>query len=180
MKKKKIGRRSGIVVLGYVEMDGMRTFTDEFIRSLWDRIKEDSLDHIWDSEVVKDRKDFLDWAKRPEILISMIIIDKEVAGIGWLHDMGRNYASASFMYFKNFWGTGTLEMGEALTDNWFSFKNDAGEDLIDVLIGKTPAHNGRACKYLNRLGWTILGTIPLLDRGGDMMISYKTRGYGNG
>jgi len=97
-----------------------------------------------------------------------------------LHGIGSNYAQANFLYFKKFWGKQTIEIGKALMENWFNFKNDSGNYLIDVLLGSTPKHNARACKYLKRLGWTIVGVIPYLSKGDDMLISYITRGNNNG
>jgi RimJ/RimL family protein N-acetyltransferase len=112
--------------------------------------------------------------KQPTILPALIIVDEEIAGLGWLANMERNYAFGNYVFFKKWWGKRTLDMGKALIKYWFDFQKD-GEPLIDVVIGQTPKNNQKACKFIQKIGLTVLGTIPFMDDGDDMLISYATR-----
>ena len=66
-------------------------------------------------------------------------------------------------------------MGKTLTNYWFDFNQNDGTPLIDVLIGQTPEWNRKACKFLLRIGWHVLGTIPYLADGEGMVLSYAIR-----
>jgi len=164
-----------IMVVGYVEIDGIRTFSDEVMKIVWEQIQKDGVAKtVFNIESIKNSDDFVHYMKQPTVLPALIIVDEEIAGLGWLANMERNYAFGNYVFFKKWWGRKTLSMGKALIKYWFDFKKD-DEPLIDVVIGQTPKNNQRACKFIQKIGLTVVGTIPFMDDGDDMLISYATR-----
>jgi RimJ/RimL family protein N-acetyltransferase len=164
----------GIMIVGYVEVNGIRTFSDDVIAGLWDRLEKDGTFYIFNKNEVSNRGEFVRFMKASNVYPALCVIDDEIGGFGWLQDLKGNYAEANYFMFKKYWGKRTIEMACALTKYWLGF------EVIDVLIGYTPKKNEKACRFLKYIGWTVVGTIPFLDEGKDMLISYATRGENNG
>ena len=169
-----------ITIVGYVEIDGVRTFSDDTLRAVWMQLAADGTTYLFNKNEVSSRDEFIKFMKHENIHPAIAMVGKEIGGFGWLKNIEGNHAEANHIMFKKFWGKRTIEMAIALTKYWFQFKNELGKDLFDVLVGYTPRANEKACKFVDRIGWTALGIVPFLDEGNDMLISYAIRGEENG
>ena len=166
--------RDGKRIIPYVCIDGAMTVPDTSVKWCYDQmVKEGLLKTVFPEGIGRD--EFVAFTKSPAVLPQFIYDDKTIAGFTWLSEIGRNSAVGNFCFFKSHWGYGIPEeIGRDVLDYWFSFPGKDGP-LFDVIVGKTPEWNRRAVKYIERLGFNILGTIPYLSRGRGMIISYKTR-----
>lgn len=168
-----IRHRSGIKIVPYVELNGRRTLTDEMVAAIWEQMLADGTANVVFGGSVKDKEQFVTMFKNHNIFPILIGVGEVPAGVAWLSDVGKNYAHGHFCLFGNSWGR-ALPVGKAILDYWFSMHKD-GLPVLDVIIGKVPATNKLAVAFIKKLGFEILGTIPLI--GGDMglVISYITR-----
>ncbi len=90
-------------------------------------------------------------------------------GIAWLNGLGKNYAFAHFFFLKEAWGRESFEAGQIIQRYWFSLGD---EQLFKVLIGNIPSVNKPAIDFVKKLGWTVLGEIPYMARGGKMTLTF--------
>jgi len=84
---------------------------------------------------------------------------RNVVGFAWLSGVTSNFAFVHFCLFKDVWGR-AVEVGINCVDYWFSWLGADGLRLLDILIGIMPGFNHRAHRYVEKLGWTLLGEIP--------------------
>lgn len=163
-----------IQVIGYVELDGAKTFNDKTLAAIYETLKGDGvLDRVFYDKSMKTPDDFIQFMKSPGNYPAMVVVDDKIQGIGWLNGIQGKAAFAHFAFFRESWGAYSEEMGEALMEYWFGFGGES--PMLDVLIGQIPAWNKKAISFIKRLGWNVLGNIPHLADGGDMTISYYAR-----
>ena len=166
--------RSGITLVPYVEINGQRTLSDEAIRALWEQMIYEGTAHVVFNETVKSSDDFLRLFKSPNVFPVVAGHGALAMGMAWLTDVGQNYASGHFCMFNASWGALSYEVGNEIIKYWFSLQKE-GKPMLDVVIGKVPETNRKALKYIERLGFNIIGTIPFISSGKGLVISYKTR-----
>jgi len=166
---------SDITVAGYVELEGVRTFNDQTLKYIWDQLVKDGTTYLFNKDEISNSDEFIVFMKLANVFPAIVLIDNEIGGFGWVQSVKKNSAEANHFMFKKYWGKHTVEMAKALTKYWFSFKNEEGGQFFDVLVGYTSKANQKACKFVEHIGWKILGTIPYLDEGDDMLISYAIR-----
>ena len=171
---KNIRNRDGIILVPYVEINGQRTISDAAVRALWEQMVYEGTAHIVFNETVKTSDDFLRLFKSPNVFPVLAGINGIAMGAAWLTDVGPNSAVGHFCMFKSSWGFYSYDVGEEILKYWFSLKKD-NKPMLDVIIGRTPADNRKALKYIERLGFQLLGTIPYLSGGKGLVISYITR-----
>ena len=173
-----------VYVIPYVEVNGSKTFSDEALVSIFDQIKQDNtLSTVFYGGTVRNADDFLAFVKSPSNYMSVVAVNKDITGIGWINGVSDNHAMGHFCFFRSSWGKYTQDMGQALLDYWFSFPGDDGP-LFDLLIGMVPSFNARAIDYVKSLGFVELGEIPKMVRSpyrverSGMMILHKVRDDG--
>jgi len=165
-----------IQVIGYVEINGVRTFSDDAMLAAFETLEKDRiLDVVFSDDPVTSFDQFLAIMKNPANTVSVILLDHEIVGLAWLNQAHKNHAFVHYALFREVWGRYTMPIAEACLDYWFSFTDESGNKLIEVLLGQTPEWNRRAINYTKRLGWTVLGTVPLIANGSGLIISYLTR-----
>lgn len=163
-------------IVGYVEVDGVRTFSDRTMNAIYETlVKERTLDIVFSDDRIETFPQFLEVMKNPVNIVSLILIEGEIVGVAWLNQAHKNHAFVHYALFKKVWGIHTLQIADACLNYWFSFTGADGQLMIDVLLGQTPEWNRRAINYTKRLGWTVLGTVPLIANGHGLIISYLTR-----
>lgn len=164
-----------IQVIGYAEINGVRTFPDEVLTAFYRQmVEERTLDVVFSDGTMTEEAEFLRFAKRPENILAFGIADKQIMCMAWLNGCCGNHAFAHYAMLKTAWGKRTAEIAAAFFDYWFSFQTD-GKPLIEVLMGQTPEWNRQGIKFIQRIGWNVLGTIPRIANGHGMTISYFTR-----
>ena len=150
-----------ITLVPYVEMNGVRTVSDEIIKDVFQQMKiEKTLETVFYSGEVKNEQDLLAILKNRNNLHVFVLVDGVVGGFAWINGLKSNYAYAHFCFFKKTWGEHTQEIGKKLIEYWFSIPDKNGEPLFDVLIGIVPAFNKSAINFIQKLGLITIGEIP--------------------
>ena len=169
-----------IDLVPYVELNGQRTLTDSFIKAFWDAIcKDKSEDSLFASKEVTTSEQFISYLKQPANLPVFCFYEGQASGVCWLNNIRKNAAMIHFCFLSNVWGKKALECAEKILAHWFSFPDNKGGYLFDVLIGNTPANNKLASRFAENVGFTILGTVPKVEAHG-IVVSYIERDKFNG
>lgn len=100
-------------------------------------------------------------------------------GAAWLNGCSGNRAFGHFFLLRSAWGRSTVEAGRMALEYWFGFRQ-GGQRVFDVILGVTPTENAHAVRFAERIGMTVLGSIPnmIRDRSGRLSaatVSYATR-----
>jgi RimJ/RimL family protein N-acetyltransferase len=147
---------------------------------VWDKLVRQDLvkSAFWEGGVT-DEFGFLAALKNKGNHPVFFVRDGTPVGFAFLSLVTGNYAFGHFCLFKEVWGKESVEVGKNCIEYWFSWPGLVGP-LLDVIIGLMTASNVRAHKYIEKLGFTRLGTIPnmfknqFMDRD-DAVIYFKTR-----
>ena len=144
----------------YVLHEGQWTLPDHFLRLLVQEFKaEKTFDQVFFEGAVKTADEFVQLMQNPSNVPVFLFRGKECLGCAWLNGSAGNMAFAHFCFKKHAWGKWTLHMGRMLMDYWFSFPGE-DEPLFEFIFGLMPGFNKAATKYVERLGWKYLGSVP--------------------
>ena len=167
----------GVTLIPYVEVDGSRVIPDSLVKWFWDAAIKDGADRVLFAGEKSDLDRLVKMLKNPRnypVFIFRTGGNKPV-GIGWVNGCKKNYAFSHFFFLKETWGRESFAMGKALTHYWLNF----GEPpLFDVLIGNIASVNRNAIRFVERLGWTVIGEIPHMANGGAMTVTHMERDDG--
>lgn len=169
----------GVLLVPYAEVDGAWTLPDQMVADTWQRMDDENAREILFNGAEVAPGAFLPFAKDPSRLLVFYFRPggAQPVGVGWLNGIHRNYATAHFFILREAWGRDAFNIGMASTRYWLSMDTGDGP-LFDVLIGNIASSNKRAVRFVQRLGWTVLGEIPHMAHGESMTISYAERGNG--
>lgn len=149
----------------YVEINGSRSIPDSVMVSIWRRMSEAGINKmVFFSNAVSTEEQWLVMVKRPSNVLHVIFDDDLPVWVSWLNEFGYNFASGHFFALPEAWGEKTDRLAEMTLRHWFGFSR-GDKPLIDVIIGKIPAHNKIACNFIERIGFTKLGVIPSIAFG---------------
>jgi len=144
-------------------------------------VLDNVLKDVWYAGEVLDAEQFIDQMKSPGNTVVFFLYEGKPAGFAWLNASQDIHAFTHFCMLKNVWGKASVEIAHRLLAWWFAMEKD-GTPLLEVILGRTPKHNKRAVKFLDKVGMKVVGEIPLLslnyyDQGArsPAVISYITR-----
>jgi hypothetical protein len=170
-------------IVPYVEINGSRTLSDDYMRGLYRRmVEENTAKIISPSGKVKDEGGFVDWAKNPKNAIMLIVDGETPLMLSWVTGIEDHRGWFSFCGFKSGWGRKkSIALGQACRDYWLNMQDSNGRHVFDVLVGITPAANRLALIWAKMCGAQTIGTIPCFGTNHytgkryDVAISYITR-----
>lgn len=172
------GLRSGngvISVLPYVEIEGQRTVSDEFVREIWRNMLKDRSAHIvFQAKEVKSEEEMIRYLKDPMNMVVFVFVDSQPAGVAWMNGIRNNYGNGHFCFLSKSWGLYTEKMAKEVLDYWFSLALN-GKPIFEVIIGKIPDWNRKAISFIKKLGFVELGVIPKIEQGHGVSINYLER-----
>lgn len=166
------------MIIPFAKIDGYWTFDDNYLSSVFDKMAYDGSHKkvFWDGRV-KTSQEFINYLKDPKNLPVFVFENDELKLFAWINSIGRNYAFVHYCTFNR--GEDKTNIIDEAIGYWFGFE-DEGKPLFDVLIGMTPTNNKHAIKFLEKCGFTQVGSIP--DMADDVyrgktsiMISYRKR-----
>jgi hypothetical protein len=173
-----------INLIPYIEVDGIRTLTDSQVMGLYDRMEKDGSHRaVFSTGDIKNRNDFLRYMKQRGVLLHVIHVGKETAGINWLDNFDRKTAFMHFCVFSEFWGD-TEFIGRQTLQQLIHMKGADGDFVFDLFKGLVPVWNTRAIDFSLECGGVNLGTVPKAvwnhEKGAseDAAFIYFTRGGG--
>ena len=141
-----------VKIVPYIEVDGIRTFTDSFIEDLYIRTINENLGYIFCEGDIDSSQTFLRLMKSGYNQLYVIFYDNDLAGYIWLNMFESKTARAHFCYFRKFWGKPATEIGKTFLSMCTKF--------LSVLQGLVPVSNKLAIRYCERLGMKRVGIIP--------------------
>jgi len=150
-----------IKIIPYIEVNGMRTFSDSVIMGLFDRVKDESLYPVVFYEgTVTTREGFMMLMKEHLNHLYVLTRDKKIFGFVWLNRFEGRTAHLHFCTFRNSWGTGSNVMSAKKTLSCLmNLKADNGY-FYDLLIGFLPVWNTHAIGFVKACGAKSSRIIP--------------------
>lgn len=132
---------------------------------------------------VTDCGEFLEMCREPGTLVHLVKDGETLLAVAWVDSIGHNYAFAHYCMFPPAWGQRSIDVAAKCLAHWFFLQDpETCRPLFQVILGRTPVKNVRATRFLEKLGMTIVGVIPLIgkdiyaDSGtADMLFSYMKR-----
>lgn len=79
--------------------------------------------------------------------------------IVWLNGWAGYTADIHFCGFKAVYGR-SIDVGRAIHKVLFASKRDNDTEFVRTLIGRVPAFNRMGIKFMERMGYVILGIVP--------------------
>ncbi|MDD5189447.1 MAG: hypothetical protein PHE50_00210 [Dehalococcoidales bacterium] len=150
-----------IKIVPYVKIDGMFSIPDEWSISVFNKIKKDGLfEKVFYDGEVRTQEDFLNLLKSPVNYPIFILVDGILLCLAWINDLHSNHATVHFYTFKESWGRHSMAMGQKAIEYWFNFKKEDGSNRFDVLLGITPSEYKSVHRFIEKIGFTILGEVP--------------------
>ena len=148
-------------LIPYIEHDGMRTFTDTFIRGLYERMEEEGTASIVFSDgEINSAEEFLSAMKYGANSLYIVDVYGDVAGVVWANRFKSKTAYIHFCGFQRYWGNGSVEIGRAAMGQILYMVDNTGEYYLDTLLGLIPCTNIPAIKWLKKVGLEEVGKIP--------------------
>ena len=142
-----------LTVWPYIKNQGIWTIPDQVIIGVWDKMCE--LDRVkttwWDASIVT-QEDFIKFMQDPYIFPTIIVDRDEVRFkvFAWLSDFNDGVARAHFCYLDKY----DFDVGKMMVNFWQKL------GTLNVIIGTIPESYKAALKFVERLGFEIIGTIP--------------------
>jgi hypothetical protein len=143
----------------YVAVDGIMTFTDSAIMSLYDKMAEDGTHEIvFYAGHITDRESFLRYMKRPDVMMYVLIQEGDHIGFTWLDCIEDRTAYNHFCLFSPYWGK-TVEIGTRALNLLMNMQNKDGY-VFDLFKGTVPVWNTHAVDFALKCGGKKLGILP--------------------
>jgi hypothetical protein len=153
---------SEIRIVRYVPSpDGTWALPDEFWFNLWWQMEADGIvEKLFSEGFIVTAEELISWLKGKGNLVTMTFVGEEPAVLGWVNGIKSNHGYVHYCVMKSFWGY-TQYLGRKILGHYFDIKtHSTGEPYFKVLVGMTPDRNRLAVKIAEKVGFTIVGTIP--------------------
>lgn len=147
-----------ITINPYVEIDGVRTFFDSVIKGLYARIRAEGKEHIFSDGIITDEDTFLHAMKHLNNHLWIVKYKGEACGIIWINNIEHRTARGHFCMFNNVYGKGA-EIGREAIKQVLNIRDANGEQIINTIIGITPASNKLAVRGVKRSGAKIIAVL---------------------
>lgn len=149
-----------IKIVPYCEVDGIRTMSDSFVRSLWKRMEAEGKSRFFSGSIYfQSADDFLQEMKHSSTMFYLVKSSGGNAGCFWLNYFQEKFCQAHYFFFREYWGR-TRKIGLEVFGQVLSWKDDDGYAL-DMLTGILDKDNSLAVKLAGKCGWQKAGELPM-------------------
>ncbi len=146
-------------MIPYIEFDGMRSFADSFIATLYERCEfEGHAETVFYEGTVRNETEFVKALKNS--VAWLVIQDEVVVAVVWLNRHEGRFARFHFMTFQACARRHLVKMGRYVLSEIMQMKDNGGEYLFDMLLGSIPARNKVAVNYAKKCGGKVCGELP--------------------
>lgn len=160
LSKAKTMNQNGFNLIQYTRFDGIRNFSDSYIKQLFKRMQSEGLvERVFPGGSIKTSDEFLHVMKYGQCKLFLIFCDSEIAGITWLTEFKHRSAVAHFCSFKRAQGEKTWLIAKKVLNELLYMKDLKGY-IFDVLLGMIPSNNEIAVKFAQKYGMIVVGEIP--------------------
>ena len=165
----------GIDLIPYTAIDGEWTIEDAEVMQYWREAQLDgTAQQTFYSGEPPSEVGFVRLLKKKHNVPLWFSGDHGLLGVAWVNAFEKRGAFAHFNFVKAARGRLALEAGRKALQYWFAF-NENDTPVLDVICGYTPTHNRFALRFIKRLGFSLLGSIPHLAGQKGLTVSYITR-----
>lgn len=148
-------------LLPYTALDGIPTFTDSFIRGLFERMSQEGLvERVFYDGTITTPDAFLQMMKFNQISLFVIEFRGEIAGCCWLNNFASRRGEFHFCFFDNLRGQDAVGVGRDVVCDLLYMEDSAGNPIFDLLFGMTEVANKPAEFWCRKMGFEYLGIIP--------------------
>ena len=146
-------------LIPYIEWDGIRSFPDSYMNTLFERIEfEGKADTVFYEETVHSADGFLKILKNSAAWI--VSLDEIAIGLIWLNHHEGRFARMHWVVFDACPRRELFALGRFSYSQILHMRNKSGEYIYDMLLGYTPLRNKVAIKYVQKCGGKLCGEIP--------------------
>lgn len=146
-------------IIPYTEVNGSRTVSDDFIRSIWFKmVDEGTYKTVFLNGVVNSADGLVSFFKLTSNVVHFVFEGEDLVFMAWLNSISGGTAQTHFVGFRP-WGNRAAEALSMSFKYWFSFKKE-GAYIFDVLMGCIPVFNKRAINFCKSVGVIFIGDIP--------------------
>lgn len=142
-----------IIIVPYIEEDGVRSFKDSFVMELYRQAKEEGrADMAFPGKSVTDAKGFLNAMKYGPNQLYIVHDKTDLLGFCWLNNFLGRTAYLHMCAFQIARGK-VAEVSRKVLDILFDIKNLDGDGYVyDMLIGLTQASNTAISQIVEAIG----------------------------
>jgi len=142
-------------IMPYTKIDGIPTFTDSSIRSMYNRIVKEEKKYIFSDGTIPDADAFVLMAKSQDTSFYVVYHNEVVVLVVWLNRFESAVARLNFCSLNGVPRETKIKAGKYLI-------SELTGRVFDLLIGHVPKTNEAAVKYAEICGAKILGEVPNL------------------
>jgi hypothetical protein len=144
----------------YIEIDGIRTFPDSYIKGIYSRmVDEGSAPIVFFGGEIRTPEAFLTSMKYRSYLF-VIESESGLAAILWLNKILHKTCYAHFCGFNGSLGKGSVDIGRFAMNHVFGVKDDYDKPCFETVLGLIPSRNVIGVKWLKKVGLVEIGKIP--------------------
>ena len=148
-------------LLPYTAIDGISTFSDTAIRSLFVRMQdEDLVERVFYDGETRTPEDFLRMMKFGINRLFVIRTEDGIGGVCWLNNFDHRRAEFHFCFFSNLRGQDAVDVGKQAVIELLYLEDGSGNPLFDLLFGMTETSNIPAVKWCEAMGFETMGILP--------------------
>lgn len=138
----------------------MWTLKDEVLLDFAQQMQaEEKFHRVFYDGRIRTPHDMLEVLQQPANLPVFAFMGSRPIGVAWLNGLCGNRAFAHFCMLNSARGKPAFKACRMFLDYWMSFE-DAGEPILEFLIGVIMETNERAVRFVEALGFKRLGVIP--------------------
>lgn len=150
---------SGVKLLPYCEVDGIRTFKDSEIGYLFALIqKEDKIESLFSDGSVQSELDLISLFKRDNRKLWIVSYKDKIKGLVWLSDFCQATACVHFVSFDT--DISLLKIAQQSIRQLIYMKDINNQYIFSVLTGVISEKNTKAIKFTEKMGLSFIGKIP--------------------
>lgn len=151
-----MGRSSNeFQLVPYAKLDEGWSLPDEFLYSLAiQMVQEGSFHRVFYEGHITTPEQFLEAMQKPANVPVFFFDGSEPLGFAWLNGVSGGLAFAHFGGLKAARGR-AVRVGQLAVKYWLT-----NFPWLELILGITPEPNRLAVRFIERLGFTVLGTIP--------------------
>lgn len=145
-----------IIIMPYIELDGIRTYSDTQVKALYQKVWDEGLgEDLFHDGSIKDADHFVQLMKSPWNFLHVIYVGEKVVAVSWVNRVEETHCWCHFVFFKEFHGDSIIY---AVGNKYLNYLLDTYG--FEVIMGLIPATNEHALMYVRGLGWKIMGSVP--------------------
>ena len=144
-----------VQLVPYVELESGWTLPDEFLYSLAiQMVQEGSFHLVFYDGTITTPEAFKALMQKPANVPVFFFDGSEPLGFAWLNGLNGGLAFAHFGGLKSARGR-SVKIGQLAVSYWM-----ANFKFLQVILGITPQVNRLAVRFIERIGFKVLGEIP--------------------